>query len=201
MVVLAVLSVGVFMLSSCKEKAEQPAKSNAAVNTYSSESVYAEVKEQLKKNPNDADAHYHLADLYDRGGLYKEAIEEYKIVAALKPKMGYVYVRMGTAYNQMSQPAAAVDAFKEALKRMPDNPVIYNNLGVAYGKMGKYNEEIKELKKAIKIRPSYTTAHFNLGMTYLKLNDKKAAMKAHDELATFDEGAAATLLKTIEKAP
>jgi tetratricopeptide (TPR) repeat protein len=198
---LSFLASALLVLPSCKKKEEQPAQQPAAVNAYSSESVYSEVKEQVKKNPNDVDARYHLADLYDRNGLYKEAIEEYKKVAALKPDMGYVYVRMGTAYNQMNQPADAVEAFKEAIKHMPKNPVAYNNLGIAYGKLGKYDEEIAMMKKAIQIRPTYTTAHFNLGMTYLKLRDKKSAMKQQAELMKFDEGAAETLLKQIEKAP
>jgi len=83
---------------------------------------------------------------------------------------------------------------------MPRNPVVYNNMGVAYGKLGKYHEEISSLKKALSLRASYSAAAYNLGVTYLKVNDKKAALGAHEALKKFDEGAAEALMKEINKA-
>jgi tetratricopeptide (TPR) repeat protein len=184
---------------SCK-KEEQPAgkPSDKAANPYSSESVFDEVKNELKKNPNDVDALYHLADLYDRNDQYAEAIDTYKKVIALKPDMGYAYFKMGTAYDRINRPAEAVDAFKQAAKYLRNHPVLYNNMGVAYGKLGKFNDEIAALKKAIKLRPAYSSARYNLGVTYLKVKNKKAAMQEYKELKNFDEGAAEALLKEIK---
>lgn len=189
--------------SSCKKeepRQEQRPASTAAVNPYSDDSAFAEVKKKLEENPNDADALYHLADIYDRQAQYTEAVEAYKKVIKLKPDMGYAYFKMGTAYSRLDKPAEAVTAFKEAIKHMPNYAVAYNNLGVAYGKLEKFNDEIAVLKKAIKLRPKYSTARYNLGVTYLKTGDKKAAMQEHESLKKFDEGAAEALLKEIKKA-
>jgi tetratricopeptide (TPR) repeat protein len=199
LVALLIFSLGI---PACSKEKEHPAAKahTAAINPYSSESVFTELKQKLQKNPDDVEALYHLADLYDRNGLYAQAIETYKKVLKLKPDMGYAYLKMGTAHDRLDQPAEAVAAFKKAEKYMHNYPVLYNNMGVAYGKMNKLNEEVSALKKAIKLRPTYTSAHFNLGITYLKLRNKKEAMKQYDALMKFDEGAAKVLLKEIDKA-
>ncbi len=188
--------------AACSKKEEHPpAKGSVqSVNPYTSDSVFMELKKKLDKDPNDVDALYHLADLYDRNAQYAEAVETYGKVLKLKPDMGYAYLKMGTAYDRLNKPAEAVAAFKKAEKRMPNYPVLYNNMGVAFGKLNKLNDEVAALKKAIKLRPTYTSAHFNLGITYLKLRNKKEAMKQYDALMQFDEGAAKTLLKEIDKA-
>jgi tetratricopeptide (TPR) repeat protein len=201
-IVLALATALILLLTaiSCKNKTEQPAPtSGRAVNPYSSESVFDEVKRKLQANPNDVDLLYHLADLYDRNGQYKEAIDTYRKVIKLRPGMGYAYLKMATAYDRMDNPSEAVKTFREAIKYIPKNPTLYNNMGVAYGKLGKYAEEAESLKKAIKLRPSYSAARFNLGMTYLKMKNRKAATMEYEALKKFDEGAAANLLKEINR--
>ncbi len=198
------LAVVLFLLASvtsCK-KSEQHTEttSGPALNPYSNESTFDEVKRKLQADPNDPDLLYRLADLYDRNSQYKEAVDAYKKVIKVKPDMAYAYFKMGTVYDRMNNPSEAVKTFKEAQKYMPKNPVLYNNMGVAYGKLGKYAEEVESLKKAVRLRPHYTAARYNLGMTYLKMNNKKAATKEYEALKEFDEGAAADLLKEIEHA-
>ncbi len=184
---------------SCKKEEHPAGKTSVqAVNPYSAESVFDEVKKELEKNPGNVDALYHLADLYDRNSQYAEAIDTYKKVIKLKPDMGYAYFKMGTAYDRINQPAEAVNAFQRATKYLPNYPVLYNNMGIAYGKLGKLNEEISSLKNAVKLRPSYSTARYNLGMTYLKIRNKKAAMQEYEALKGFDEGTAEALLKEIK---
>jgi tetratricopeptide (TPR) repeat protein len=186
---------------SCKKAAEQTeTKTSRAVNPYTNESVFDEVKRKLQGNPNDVDLLYRLADLYDRNSQYNEAIDAYKKVIKVKPDMAYAYFKLGTVYDRANNPAEAVKTFKEAQKYMPKNPVLYNNMGVAYGKLGKYGEEVESLQKAVKLRPNYTAARYNLGMTYLKMKNKKAATKEYEALKEFDEGAAQNLLKEIDRA-
>jgi Flp pilus assembly protein TadD len=195
-----VLTLTLLIVLSCQK--EEPRTNPAAtqvLNSSSSESVFDEVKKRLKENPDDAEALYHLADLYDRNEQYVEAIDTYKKVIALKPKMGYAYFKMGTAYNRINQPAEAVDAFNKAIELMPANAVAYNNLGVAYGKLGMFDKEIAALKKAIKIRPAYSSARYNLGMTYIKTGNKTAALKEYQSLKKFDESVAEALLQEINR--
>ena len=184
-------------------KGEEPSEKKAAgkaVNPYSNVTVYDEVQQKLKENPNDAEALYHLADLYDRDAQYKEAIDTYKKALKIRPASGYIYFKIGTAYDRLDQPAEAVTAFQSAIKLMPSYAVAYNNLGIAYGKLNKQDQEITALKKAIKLRPRYSSARYNLGVTYMKTGNKQAAMGEYKALKDFDEGTAEALMKEIEKA-
>jgi len=197
--ILIVLILILPAVVSCKkEERAYEQKPAQAINPYSSDSVFVEVKKRLQENPNDVDALYHLADLYDRNAQYAEAIDVYKKVIAIKPDMGYAYLKMGTAYDRLNKFDEAISVFKKAIKYMPNYAVVYNNLGVAYGKLNKFNEEIAALKKAITLRPTYSTARYNLGITYLKTKNKKAAIHEYESLKNFDEGTAEALLKEIK---
>jgi tetratricopeptide (TPR) repeat protein len=199
---ISILMLLLFLGLSCSKKDEPSKKiSGPSHNPYSSESVFDEVQRKLKENPNDPDALYHMADLYERNSQYKEAIDTYKKVLQIKPDSGYVYFKIGTAYDRLDQPSEAVTAFQAAIKYMPSYAVAYNNMGVAYGKLNKPDKEIAALKKAIKLRPRYSSARYNLGITYLKVSDKKEALKEYKALKDFDEGTAEALMKEIEKAP
>src|ERR1700690_2474604 len=113
--IAVVLTAGMIGLTSCKKDGQPPAvKPGQAVNPYSTESVFNEVNRTVQQNPNDADALFHLADLYDRNTMYQEAIATYKKVIKLKPDMGYAYFKMGTAYDRINQPSEALNAFKSA---------------------------------------------------------------------------------------
>ncbi len=193
------LTVPLLLFSTACKKEEPRATSSPAqdLNQLSNETVFDEVLKKVKENPKDAEALYHLADLYDRSGQYPEAIENYKKVIALKPDMGYAYFKMGTAYDRLNQPAEAVTALKKATSLMPKNAIAFNNLGVAYGKLGRLDDEIASLQRAIKIRSAYSSARYNLGLTYLKKGNKKAAMKEYENLKNFDEGTAEALLQEI----
>lgn len=187
---------------SCKKEepgASSEGQSYQALNSYSENSVFMQVKDKLKQNPGDADEWYHLADLYDRSGQYPDAIEAYKKVVQLKPRMGYAYFKMGTAYDRMNRPADAVASLEKSIKYLPTNVVAYNNLGIAYGKLGKVKDEIRVLKKAIKLRSSYSAARYNLGVAYLKAGDRNAAQRQYDSLKDMDRGMAEALLKVIKE--
>ena len=195
------LTVAVFSLSCKGKETTQGKKQGAAFNPYSPESIYLETRQRVEAHPEDADAWFHLADMYERNGQYAEAIDAYKKVSALKPSLGYVYVKMGTAYDRLGKPGEAVEALKKAVNYMPGYAVAYNNLGIAYGKLGRNSEEIAALKKALQLRPSYVTARYNLGIAYLRVKDRKAALQQYGLLKNIETGTAEALKKEIDSSP
>lgn len=201
-IILMALLLTLPVVISCgrKDKPSEKKSVRQPINPYSTASLFDEVKARLAKNPEDVDALFHLADLYDRNYQYKEAIGTYKKVLALRPEKGDAYLRLGAAYSRLDQPVEAVEALKRAVKYMPNYPVAYNNLGIAYGKLGKTDEEISAFRKAVKLRPNYSTARYNLGVTYLKKGNSRAAMQEYEALKKFDEGAAGALLEEINRA-
>ncbi|MBU0680814.1 MAG: tetratricopeptide repeat protein [Proteobacteria bacterium] len=168
-----------------------------ATNAYSSENVFEKVLRQVQADPQNEDALYHLADLYDRQGSYQKAVDTYRQVLAINPERAYVYFKMGTAYSRMGQAAQAVEVLSQATVHLPKNPVAWNNLGIAYGKLEQLDKEIEALRRALEIRPRYASARFNLAMTYLKKGDTAAARAQYEELKTFDGTMAQELLSRL----
>ena len=156
------------------------------------------LRDKVKANPNDVDSLYSLADLYEQSNMYKEEIDLLQKIVALKPDMGYAYLKLGNAYNRLAQYQNAVNSFQKARKYMPKNPVIFNNMAISYGHLGKTDDEIELLKKAISLRPQYASARFNLGMAFLKKGSRSEALKQYEALNTFDTGIAKALKKEID---
>ncbi len=157
-------------------------------------------REDIAKDPSNAQAWFHLADLYERNSMYKEEIDALKKVLQLNPGMSYAYVKLGTACNRLSLYDEAIRSFRKAARTSQQrrNPVLYNNLAYSYGKKGRINEQIASLKKALAIRPSYATARFNLGIAYLNKGNPKLALAEYRTLMNYDEGAAASLKQEID---
>lgn len=162
-------------------------------------SLFEEVREKTIKDPNDSDAWYHLADLYERSEQYSESVDALLKVVELDPQRGYAYVKLGYCYNRLGQYQEAIKSLSKAIKFFPRNPVLHNNIAISYGKVGRIKMEIIELKKAIALRPRYATARYNLGVTLLKQGDRDGALKQYRELDTFDENIAAALKKEIDE--
>jgi len=162
-------------------------------------SLFEELKEQTIKNPGDAEAWYHLADIYDRSGMYREEVDALHKVIALDPRRGYVYVKLGNSYYRLEQYQEAIKSYSRAIKFFPQNPVLHNNLAISYGKVGRVNEEMSELKKAISLRPRYAIARYNLGVTLLEQGNREGALKQYDEINKFDGGIAAALKKQLDE--
>ncbi len=181
------------LLFSCTEQ-----KKEATVSDSGEKNIFEEVKEQTVRNPNDAEAWYHLADLYERSELYQEEIASLKKVIAITPQNGNAYIKLGNSYNRLGQYEEAIKNYKTAIKFFPKNPVLYNNLAVSYGKTNKVEEEISALEKAISLRPRYATARFNLGMVMLRKGRPDLAKNQYQELLKFDEGVAQSLKKEID---
>src|SRR5512143_993126 len=173
-----------------KEKTAEPVSTEKG--------IFEELKEQTVKDPKDADAWYHLADLYERAVMYREELDALQHVIAIIADRGYTYRKLGNTYSRLGEYQDAIKQYTSAKKYIPKDPVLYNNLAVAYGKIGKPDDEIRELEKAISIRPRYSTARYNLGMAFLRRGKREMALRQYDELKKFDEGIANALKKEID---
>jgi tetratricopeptide (TPR) repeat protein len=191
---LSTILVCCAILTACSE--EQPGSRTG--QTLIQFDPLSEVKAEIAKDPKNADAWYHLADLYERTSMYPEEVEALLKVISLDPSRGFAYEKLGTAYNRLGRYDDAIAQFRKATKYLPTNPVLYNNMAFAYGKTGKIDEQVSALKQAIAIRPSYATAHYNLGVVYLHKKDKDQALRQYAKLKNIDETMAASLKKEID---
>jgi tetratricopeptide (TPR) repeat protein len=192
--IIFILFMTSFLFFSCtKNKEEAPPPVDTEKN------LFEELRDQTVKNPKDAEAWYHLSDLYERSEAYSEEVTALQKVIAIDPQRGYAYVKLGNAYSRLGQYQEGLASYRKAIKFFPKNPVLYNNMAIAYGKIGKTDDEILTLKKAIALRPRYSTARYNLGFALLKKGKRAEALTQYRELDKFDAGVAAALKKEIDK--
>jgi tetratricopeptide (TPR) repeat protein len=95
-----------------------------------------DAKEEVRKYPDDAEAHFLLGYAYDELGKYKEAIKSYKQAIRIDPDYAEAHLELGIAYNITVKYKKAIKAFKESIRIDPDFAEAHINLGLAYVKFG-----------------------------------------------------------------
>lgn len=133
-------------------------------------------KLMLKLAPQEASAHFYLANIYDLLKDRKAAIEELKKALEAKSDyhealnyLGYIYVEDNANLAQAEQ------MIKEALRLDPDNGAYIDSLGWFYFKKAKYKDALRELKRAASLIED-AVIYDHLGDTYYKLKDKANAL-------------------------
>ena len=62
-----------------------------------------DAKEEVRKNPDDAEAHFNLGVAYENLGMYKEAIEPYKQAIRIDPDYAMAHNNLGVAYGELGK--------------------------------------------------------------------------------------------------
>jgi tetratricopeptide (TPR) repeat protein len=78
------------------------------------------LREAIKINPNDAEAHRRLGSLLISLERYKEAEEELRQAIRLKPDFAEAYGTLGSVYDDLGRYEEAVEALRQAIRLKPD---------------------------------------------------------------------------------
>lgn len=157
----------------CFEILEQNNKAIEYLNTYLNTNPYCEVAwHQLGKQylffKNYAKAisafdfaiisdEYFIGAYIEKGralekiNKYNEAIENYKLIIALKDESSYPLLRMGICYNKISNYKKAIQNLNECIQVDPQLNKAWYLLAEIYYKNQKYNSAILSIKKALEI--------------------------------------------------
>jgi len=146
-----------------------------------------EVKELIKKTPNNPNLHNSLGILFERANRFDLAIESYKNAIRCNEKFVKAYNNIGVILYKQKQYNKAVEIFKLSLKEDPLFVSTYVNLGAACNKVEDYDEGIKALLKAIDLDPTNSGAYGNLGNIYNKTKEHLLALKAHESALELDD--------------
>ena len=133
----------------------------------------------VKKNPDDALAHYHLGFAYGQIERYDLEVSEYKEAVSLGLKKAEMYYNLGIALGEnFHDYPGAIAAFQEAVRLKPTEAEFHYNLGLAYLLNEEKEAAEKELREAIRIEPKHVQARISLGDLYA---DRKEFEKAKEE--------------------
>ena len=140
-------------------------------------SIYHQIKENYDAaitsfemarvlDPENADAYYSLAEVYQDMGYVEDAIENYCISLKLK-ETTKAYKALGCVLWEEEKTEEAILAFEKCLYLDDKDAEAHNNLGIALlDGSGDIERATNCFKNAIKLNPNDATAYYNLGRVY-----------------------------------
>jgi tetratricopeptide (TPR) repeat protein len=140
-----------------------------------------ELREKIRKNPNDYKAHFQLGNLLHDLKKYEEAEKEFREAIRLNPNDEKIHNDFAILLEDLGRYEEAEKEYREAIRINPNVAQIYTNFGAFLQRLKRYEEAEKELKEAIRINPNFAGAHANLGTLYLTLERHNEAEKEYKE--------------------
>ncbi len=121
----------------------------------------------LSTDPNFAEGHTCLGNLYSDTGKNKEAVEEFQRAFSSDPKSVDALAGLAGAFDHLGDTAAAEQTYKKAIALRPQYWAVYNWLGNFYYGHAQYADAEKQFQKLIELTPDNFRGHYNLGAMYL----------------------------------
>jgi len=84
----------------------------AQVASFDAKKGLEDAKEEVRKNPDDPEAHYNLGLAYGANGMGKKAIKSYKQAIRIDPDYKSAHFNLGLAYLQLNDRDSAIDQYK-----------------------------------------------------------------------------------------
>jgi tetratricopeptide (TPR) repeat protein len=156
----------------------------------------AAAEDEIKKNPNNLEAHKLLGRIYLRslgnmqnGGpsdqMMKLAIDEYAEIVRLDPNNTENRLLLGRLYTLNHDTVHAEEQFKAAQKIDPDSEDVVLNIAGLYSEQGDNHRAIQVLN-ALPDDDKTPKILFALGQTYDQIKDTKNALIAYQKALDLD---------------
>jgi tetratricopeptide (TPR) repeat protein len=144
-------------------------------------------REAAQMNPDDAEAHYHLAENAAELGRTDEAIRAYREAVRARPGYARAHMKLGNALSARGQSEEAVWHYEQALGGDAVFAALaHNNLGNEFSAMDKPHEAVRHYGEAIRLRPGYAEAHSNLGLTLAALGRRDEAVAQYRQAVALE---------------
>jgi tetratricopeptide (TPR) repeat protein len=105
------------------------------------------ITEQIRLNPNNAQAYEARAKVYFQRSEYQKAIEDYNQAIKLDPNNAHTYNYRGTAYYWLEHYQRSLEDYNQAIKLNPDLAIAYYNRGYVYQKLGDKKAALQDFKQ------------------------------------------------------
>ncbi|MES1260556.1 MAG: tetratricopeptide repeat protein [Acidobacteriota bacterium] len=122
-------------------------------------------------------------DVYMARKMYREAIDAYH---ESPTNLAVVNNKIGIAYHQLGDFAAARRNYERAMKLDKKYPDAINNVGTVYYALKNYRGAITRYKKAISLSPESASFWSNLGTAYYSRGRFAEMTKAYEKALALD---------------
>ncbi len=140
------------------------------------ESLAAKIK-SVTLAPDDAEAHYNLANAFKARYELNQAEQHYRHAIRIKPDYAPPYYNLGLTLGEQNRFQEAIDCYQQTLTLNPQHVEAQSNLGDMLKEQHRLAEAEVCYRTALKINPQYMEAHNNLGIL---LKDQGRFLEAED---------------------
>jgi Flp pilus assembly protein TadD len=134
------------------------------------------IRESLRINPDNADAHNTLGFTLQRLGRLDEARREYDAALRLVPGLAAAHNNLGVLAYDEARLADAVGHFREASRLDPADPEPTRNLGLALLDLGRLDEAAPHIERAFSRNPASPDVLETMGTLALRRGQPEQAM-------------------------
>ena len=136
----------------------------------------------VKLNPDNIEAHSHLASVYSKLRDYESAVVSYKKIIQLDEKRDYAHYGLGLVYKKKKRYENAVSSLKRALELNPKNIEGCYQLAITYEELKDFARAAEMYKNYLSLKPESSWAgYLRLGICYFELSQFEKAIVAFKE--------------------
>lgn len=152
------------------------------------EAAIRSLTEATRRNPDFADAHSALGDIYKQSGDHASAAVEYEAVTRLEPGAANNHHRLAVSYHFLNRLRDAAASYVRAIQLNPTDWKSNMNLGLVYMALGQNNAAVEHAQRAVSLNPLSTVALTNLGVTLDARGNPVEAEAAYRKALHIDPG-------------
>ena len=152
------------------------------------------LRQVVKIDPDNIDAHHFLADYYDYSDRYEEAIGAYKETVRIDPNDLHAQLNLASVYHDLGRFEEAAQAYREAIRIDPNDAGIWNHLAGACASGGRHEEAIDVYKQIDSIDPDRAWIQVSLASVYQDWGRFEEAAQAYREAIRIYKNSAGTQL-------
>lgn len=140
----------------------------------------------VSKVPDSYKGHKMLAELYEKEGGMRKAIDEYVQAIDINKKDYESYYKVAELLNQLDKKDEATEMLFNLLDKKPDMYKATELLGDILISKEMYKEAVNIYQEALKYNPVSYEIHYNLGIAYTMLNDFQNAKICYEKAANIN---------------
>lgn len=140
----------------------------------------------MEKYPETYKGHILLAQIYEKEGGNRKAIDEY-VKAVDANKRDYdSYYRIAELLNNLDKKDEAITMLQNLLQNKPEYYKASTLLGDLLYSQERFKEAVTVYQDALKYKPADFELYYSLGMVYTRLNDFSSAKECYEKAAEIN---------------
>lgn len=140
----------------------------------------------IDRNDNCKEAHKMLAEIYEKEGGLRRAIDEYIKVVDLDSEAYDSYYKIAVLLKELGNNEDSLDMLTKLVNKKPDYLDASIELSDMLCAQGRFKEAISIMNETLKYNPNSFDVYYTMGMIYTMLNDFSSAKTCYEKAAIIN---------------